>query len=284
VHCGALSTALLESELFGHVRGAFTSAFSDKMGRFEAAQGGTIFLDEIGDIGAELQVKLLRVLQEKTIERVGSNEPIRVDVRVVAATHRDLESMVASGQFRQDLYYRLRVFPIVVPPLRERIEDIPELVQAFVEKSAAATGRRINGIEDDALVLLKSHDWPGNIRELQHCVESAVVLSEFDLLTEEDFQIPVSGHAPAPGGPDHHQVPTAAKRQDPTDRRQTQEKTTSIQPGETAEALRAVEETRQREELLQALRLARGNKSAAARRLGVPRSTLVSQLKKHQLD
>jgi transcriptional regulator with GAF, ATPase, and Fis domain len=229
-------------------------------------------------------VKLLRVLQEKTIERVGSNEPIRVDVRVVAATHRDLESMVASGQFRQDLYYRLRVFPIVVPPLRERIEDIPELVQAFVEKSAAATGRRINGIEDDALVLLKSHDWPGNIRELQHCVESAVVLSEFDLLTEEDFQIPGSGHAPAPGGPGHHQVPTAAKRQDPTDRRQTQDKTTSIQPGETAEALRAVEETRQREELLQALRLARGNKSAAARRLGVPRSTLVSQLKKHQLD
>jgi len=284
VHCGALSTALLESELFGHVRGAFTSAFSDKMGRFEAAQGGTIFLDEIGDIGAELQVKLLRVLQEKTIERVGSNEPIRVDVRVVAATHRDLESMVASGQFRQDLYYRLRVFPIVVPPLRERIEDIPELVQAFVEKSAAATGRRINGIEDDALVLLKSHDWPGNIRELQHCVESAVVLSEFDLLTEEDFQIPGSGHAPAPGGPGHHQVATAAKRQDPTDRRQTQDKTTSIQPGETAEALRAVEETRQREELLQALRLARGNKSAAARRLGVPRSTLVSQLKKHQLD
>lgn len=281
VHCGALSTALLESELFGHVRGAFTSAFSDKIGRFEAAQGGTIFLDEIGDISADLQVKLLRVLQEKTIERVGSNEPVRVDVRVVAATHRDLEAMVAAGQFRQDLFYRLRVFPITVPPLRERKEDIPELVQAFVEKSAAAVGRRINGIEDDALVLLKSHDWPGNIRELQHCVESAVVLSEYDLLTEEDFQIQSGLHStyPASQGPDS--VAAGRKR---THNRERLENGTLHQAGETAHALRTGEETRQREELLQALRLSRGNKSAAARRLGIPRSTLVSQLKKHGLE
>ena len=281
VHCGALSTALLESELFGHVRGAFTSAFSDKMGRFEAAQGGTIFLDEIGDISADLQVKLLRVLQEKTIERVGSNEPIRVDVRVVAATHRDLETMVAAGQFRQDLFYRLRVFPITVPPLRDRKEDIPELVQAFVEKSANSMGRRIQGIEDDALVLLKSHDWPGNIRELQHCVESAVVVSEYDLLTEEDFQIQ-SGN-PFQSNPSQRVDPAISSRKRNTLRERPE--TTNHSPvSDNVQALRAGEETRQREELLHVLRLSRGNKSAAARRLGVPRSTLVSQLKKHGLE
>ncbi len=277
VHCGALSPSLLESELFGHVRGAFTSAFSDKVGRFEAAQGGTIFLDEIGDISADLQVKLLRVLQEKTIERVGSNEAIRVDVRVVAATHRDLGAMVAAGQFRQDLFYRLRVFPILVPPLRERKEDIAELVQVFVDKSAAAVGRRITGIEDDALALLKSHDWPGNIRELQHCVESAVVLAEYDLLTEEDFQINSSGNG----------TPFEPPAESPTPARafaHVLDRSRKTIGAESAQALRAGEESRLRENLLQALKVARGNKSEAARHLKIPRSTLVSQLKKFGLD
>ena len=277
VHCGALSPTLLESELFGHMRGAFTSAFSDKIGRFEAAQGGTIFLDEIGDISQELQVKLLRVLQERTIERVGSNEAIRVDVRVLAATHRDLESMVESGQFRQDLFYRLRVFPIVVPALRERMEDMAELVQSFVDKSAASVGRRITGIEDDALALLKSHDWPGNVRELQHCVESAVVLAEFDLLTEEDFQIYSRGKE-------------SVRLETPNLLRPQALKVSNAMGdlgevmGSSARTFRSNEESRQKTELIQSIRQAKGNKSEAARIMGIPRSTLVSQLKKFGLD
>jgi transcriptional regulator with GAF, ATPase, and Fis domain len=216
-------------------------------------------------------------LQEKTIERVGSNEAIRVDVRVVAATHRDLGAMVAAGQFRQDLFYRLRVFPILVPPLRERKEDIAELVQVFVDKSAAAVGRRITGIEDDALALLKSHDWPGNIRELQHCVESAVVLAEYDLLTEEDFQINSSGNGTPFEPPAESPQPTRAFAHIPDTSRKTI-------GAESAQTLRAGEESRLRENLLQALKVARGNKSEAARHLKIPRSTLVSQLKKFGLD
>lgn len=269
VHCGALSTPLLESELFGHVRGAFTSAFNDKTGRFEAAQGGTIFLDEIGDIGSDLQVKLLRVLQEKTIERVGSSESVKVDVRVIAATHRDLEAMVANREFRQDLYYRLRVFPIEIPPLRERLEDLPELVRIFLARSAASVGRIITGMEDKAIAVMKSHDWPGNVRELQHCVERAVVLADGDYLVAEDFILgPESTCAGGTG------QKTRPFRIDPSGK--------SALP--TARAARLQEESRLRDELTQALLAAKGNKSAAARRLKIPRSTLVSQLRKFNLE
>lgn len=279
VHCGALSPTLLESELFGHVRGAFTNAFSDKVGRFEAAQGGTIFLDEIGDISPDLQVKLLRVLQERTIERVGSNEAIKVDVRVLAATHRNLEQMVSTGMFRQDLFYRLHVFPIVVPPLRERIEDIPELVQAFISKSSAQIGRKIIGVEDDALAMLKSHDWPGNVRELQHCVESAAVLAEFEMLTEEDFRLETRGNS---GTNDSAGLYPGTST--PRGTREIQKSRTVLAGITSARSLREGEEARQKEEILHALQWARGNKSEAARKLKIPRSTLVSQLKKFGLD
>src|SRR5262249_2776206 len=148
VHCAALSPGLLESELFGHVKGAFTSAIRDKVGRFESADGGTLFLDEIGDISLEVQTKLLRVLEEMTFERVGSSDPVHVDVRIIAATHRDLEAMIAQGTFREDLYFRLNVFPITLPPLRERVEDVPELALHFLRLYAQKAGKAIGGLDD----------------------------------------------------------------------------------------------------------------------------------------
>src|SRR5262249_4528520 len=157
-----LSASLLESELFGHVKGAFTGAHRDKVGRFELANGGTLFLDEIGDISLEVQTKLLRVLQEKTFERVGSSEPVTVDVRIIAATHQDLEALIQQGRFREDLFYRLNVFPIFVPPLRERPEDIPELATHFMRLSAQRCRKEVTQMDDDVLAILKSYAWPGN--------------------------------------------------------------------------------------------------------------------------
>jgi formate hydrogenlyase transcriptional activator len=177
VNCAAIPSGLLESELFGHERGAFTGALVQRSGRFELAHRGTLFLDEVGDIPLDLQPKLLRVLQEQEFERLGSGRTIRTDVRLVAATHRDLWRMVEAGQFRADLYYRLSVFPLRVPPLRERREDIPALVEAFVQRAAERVGREIDTIPDDVVRLFQEHDWPGNIRELQNVVERAVILS-----------------------------------------------------------------------------------------------------------
>src|SRR5207302_7716805 len=162
VHCAALSPSLLESELFGHVKGAFTGAHRDKVGRFELAHGGTLFLDEIGDISLEVQTKLLRVLQEKTFERVGSSEPVQVDVRIITATHQNLEELIRQGRFREDLFYRLNVFPIEVPPLRDRSEDIPELAQHFLRQFGYREANPVTTIDDDALVALKAYHWPGN--------------------------------------------------------------------------------------------------------------------------
>ena len=175
INCSALAEGLLESELFGHVRGAFTGATRDKRGRFEAANGGTIFLDEIGDISPLIQVKLLRVLQERTIERVGSDKTISVDVRVVAATHRSLSELVNQGKFRQDLFYRLRVVPIRIPPLRERRDDIPLLAQYFIDRFRDETGRPVDNLEQDSLEYLVDYDWPGNVRELENAIEYAFV-------------------------------------------------------------------------------------------------------------
>ncbi len=178
VNCAAIPPSLVASELFGHEKGAFTGAVQRRLGRFEAADGGTIFLDEIGELPPEAQVSLLRVLQEREIERVGSSHPIAVDVRVLAATNRDLEAAVERGTFREDLFYRLNVFPIRLPPLRERAEDIPILVEYLVDRFAKQTGKIIRNIEKQTLERLTAYDWPGNVRELQNVIERAVVLSE----------------------------------------------------------------------------------------------------------
>ena len=178
VNCAAIPPALIASELFGHEKGAFTGALQRRLGRFEAADGGTIFLDEIGDLPAETQIALLRVLQEREIERVGSSNPIAIDVRVLAATNRDLEADVASGAFRQDLYYRVNVFPIRTPPLRERADDIALLVEYLVARYAKKAGKNIRNIKKQTLKLFEAYDWPGNVRELQNVIERAVVLCE----------------------------------------------------------------------------------------------------------
>jgi two-component system response regulator HydG len=185
VACCALSESLLESELFGHVRGAFTGAVSGRVGRFEAADGGTIFLDEIGDISPALQAKLLRVLQEREFERVGDNRTLKVDIRIVTATNRDLAALCREGRFRQDLYYRLAVLPIVVPPLRERRSDIPLLVTHFLDRLAAQSGRPAPRLRADALSVLCAADWPGNVRELEHALEYAWVLSPHGVIEPE---------------------------------------------------------------------------------------------------
>jgi formate hydrogenlyase transcriptional activator len=176
-NCTAVPATLLESELFGHERGAFTGALARRSGRFELAHGGTLLLDEIGDLPLDLQPKLLRVLGEREFQRIGGTQTIRSDVRIIAATNRPLEDLVEAGQFRADLYYRLNVFPIELPPLRERTEDIPLLVRHFVEHHANALGRRIEYIAPEIMEALVRHPWPGNVRELQHCVQRAVILS-----------------------------------------------------------------------------------------------------------
>ncbi|MGA7594787.1 MAG: sigma 54-interacting transcriptional regulator, partial [Gallionella sp.] len=177
LNCASLPETLLESELFGHEKGAFTGAVAQRKGRFEQAEGGTLFLDEIGDISPSFQAKLLRVLQEGELERVGGTRTIKVDVRVVAATHRDLESEVEAGKFREDLYYRLNVMPLYLPPLRERMEDIPDIARYLVEKVGTQQGRQLS-LTDDALRVLMHHDWPGNVRELENCLERAAVMTE----------------------------------------------------------------------------------------------------------
>ncbi len=191
VNCGALTEGLLESELFGHVEGAFTGAVAGRKGRFELAHGGTIFLDEVGSMSAHLQVKLLRVLQEREFERVGGTETIGVDVRVVAATNQDLEEMVGQGVFREDLYYRINVIPIVIPPLRERREDIPFLVEHFLEKYGGKYGKQPARVTREALDAMAQYDWPGNVRELESCIERAMVLSEDGGVTLELLSAPV---------------------------------------------------------------------------------------------
>jgi transcriptional regulator with GAF, ATPase, and Fis domain len=178
VNCGAISAGLVESELFGHEKGAFTGAAARKIGRFELADGGTIFLDEIGDLPLDLQVRLLRVLQEGELERVGGTRTLRVDVRVIAATHHDLEEAVSAGIFRADLFYRLNVFPIRMPPLRERRDDIPLLVRHLAQKYSAKLGKRIERIPQAALDALTAYDWPGNIRELGNIIERSVIVSK----------------------------------------------------------------------------------------------------------
>ena len=245
LNCAAIPEGLLESELFGHEKGAFTSAVSQRLGRFEAANHGTLFLDEIGDIPPSLQPKLLRVLQEREFERLGCGRTVRVDVRVIAATNRDLGQLVAEQAFREDLFYRLNVFPITLPPLRARRDDIPSLVWHFVRNAAAGMQRSIRTIPDEAMQTLVEHDWPGNVRELQNVVERAVILSEDGAL-----RVPPLGH-----------------------RRRTEG---SRPGGNTLDEM-------QRDYILKILDEANGiigGPGGAARRLGLPRTTLISKMKR----
>jgi transcriptional regulator with GAF, ATPase, and Fis domain len=259
VHCAALSANLLESELFGHVKGAYTGAHRDKVGRFELANGGTLFLDEIGDITLEVQTKLLRVLQEKTIERVGSSDPLQVDVRIIAATHQHLEGLIRQGKFREDLFYRLNVFPILVPPLRARAEDIPELVLHFVRQSAQRCRKEVQTIDDEALAALKDFAWPGNIRQLENAIERAVVIAEGPVLTVQEL------------GAEFLEAEPLSFNQAADD---------FLAPLAIGSNLKTERERFERDQLMRALNTAAGNKAEAARVLGIARSTLVSRLKK----
>jgi len=254
VNCGALVETLLESELFGHVRGAFTGAVRDKVGRFEAANGGTIFLDEIGDVSPAVQVKLLRVIQERQFERVGESAPRTTDVRIIAATNRRLTELMERGAFREDLYYRLRVVPIHLPPLRERREDIPLLVEAFVERFRSAMGKRISSVSGGALARLMDYHWPGNVRELENAIEHGFVRCTGGEIRVEHLPVEVRSGAEAPlvAAPS---VPGEAPR--------------TLRPAEPAE--RAI--------ILAALEAAGGSRTEAAGRLGVSRTTLWRRMK-----
>src|SRR5476649_1925033 len=186
VNCGAIPADLLESELFGHEKGAFTGALSTRLGRFEFAEGGTLFLDEIGDMSLQMQVKLLRVLQERSFERVGSNKTIRCNVRIIAATHRDLDAAISEGRFREDLFYRLNVFPIQMPPLRERLEDLPVLIDHLAQRQEQIAGRRIK-LDKSAINCLARNPWPGNVRELSNLLERLAVLFPEQTISADDL-------------------------------------------------------------------------------------------------
>jgi transcriptional regulator with GAF, ATPase, and Fis domain len=270
VHCAALSAGLLESELFGHVKGAFTNAIRDKVGRFEAAHGGTLFLDEIGDVSLEVQVKLLRVLQEMAFERVGSSEPVKVDVRVIAATHQDLEALIRVGRFREDLFYRLNVLPITLPPLRERAEDVAELAQHFLRLYAQRSGKEVTAIDDDALACLKAYSWPGNVRQLENVIERAVVVAEKPIITVDELSDEVrDGRAVEPRATAVVDgIISAANRW------------VGEAPAAVAQTQRRERDRREREMLVRALAAAGGNKAEAARALGLARSTLLSRMKR----
>jgi transcriptional regulator with GAF, ATPase, and Fis domain len=189
INCATLPANLIESELFGHEKGSFTGAIAKRIGKFDQANGGTIFLDEIGEMPLDLQVKLLRVLQEKEIEPIGGRSPVKIDVRVIAATNRNLEKEVGEGRFRLDLYYRLNVFPITVPSLRERIEDVPALAQHFVDIYNRKSGKKITGLSDKVLKLMSTHTWPGNIRELENVIERSVLLAKGTVIDEVSFTL-----------------------------------------------------------------------------------------------
>jgi transcriptional regulator with GAF, ATPase, and Fis domain len=265
VNCAALAPGVLESELFGHEKGAFTGAVARRLGRFELADGGTLFLDEVGDLPLDVQVKLLRVLQERELERVGGAETIKVDVRIVSATHRDLEKQIADGTFREDLYYRLNVFPILLPPLRERPSDIPLLAEHFLHKYAPGAGKPVRGIDASAVAALCAYPWPGNVRELENVVERALILARGPEITGADLEFT--------------RRPSAAM--------------SAASAASTASPARGIDGARplgerlheqERAAIVAAIDAAQGNIAHAARALGINRSTLYYRLRKHGLE
>ncbi|MFZ5453578.1 MAG: sigma-54 interaction domain-containing protein [Thermodesulfobacteriota bacterium] len=250
-NCAALNEALLESELFGHVKGAFTGAYTHRQGRFEAAHRGDIFLDEIGDLPPAIQVKLLRVLETKQFERVGDHRPITAETRLITATHRDLESLVAQGKFREDLFFRINVIPIHLPPLRERQEDIPLLVEHFRKRLRRRSGKGITGLTREAMNIFLDYPWPGNVRELKAALEYAFVVAEDGLITAEHLPPKLSSLEP---------------------------------PGESPREAGGLPDTDEKTALIDALRQARGNQSQAAALLGVSRVTVWHRMKKYGID
>jgi PAS domain S-box-containing protein len=253
VNCSALTESLLESELFGHVKGAFTGATHHRTGRFEEADGGTVFLDEIGDISPYIQVKLLRVLQEREIERVGDSKTRKVNIRIMAATNRDLYGRVQEGHFRDDLYYRLKVFPIVLPPLRKRKEDITLLTQHFIDRQNRKTGKNIKGVSQYAMRVFMDHSWPGNVRELENAIEHAFVLCNRDRI--EISELPIEIRHPS-------------------------EECWPIGEGGSAPRKGRIGRNLSRKELLELLAACDWNKAEAARRLGVSRTAVWKYMKK----
>ncbi len=260
VHCAALAPTLLESELFGHEKGAFTGAHERRIGRFEQAQGGTLFLDEIGEIDASIQIKLLRFLGERSFERVGSNKTLTADVRLIAATNKNLEELVKAGKFREDLFFRLRVVEIWLPPLRERREDIPLLAQTFLREFATENQKPISSFSPEAMDLLLKHSWPGNVRELRTSVEHAVVLCRTERITPRDLP-PGMRNAGGPGLP----APSESGRALPASN------DVNVKEAEKQLIMRALKETN-------------GNRTLAARKLGMSRRTLHRKLHLYNLE
>jgi transcriptional regulator with GAF, ATPase, and Fis domain len=291
INCAAIPTGLLESELFGHEKGAFTGAISQKIGRLELADGGTLFLDEVADIPLEIQPKLLRALQEQEFERLGSIRTLKVNVRLIAATNRDLVKMVANREFRSDLYYRLNVFPIRIPPLRERKEDIPLLVGYFVQKFAKQVQKDIERIPSTAMKAFTAWEWPGNIRELENLVERSVILSRGKSLEAplaELRKLSAEEDKRAVTDSQHEEIEQIVKRtlqalsgkQDLPDERAT--KLADERAKKSAERAK-----KQREEIVEALKLSKGRvggRDGAAVRIGINRTTLLARIRKLGID
>ena len=250
-NCAALNEALLESELFGHVKGAFTGAYRHRMGRFEAAHGGDIFLDEIGDVPLPIQVKLLRVLEARQFERVGDHRPIFVDTRIITATNKDLRELIARKMFREDLFFRINVIPIHLPPLRERPEDIPALVSTFIRRFTKKTGKKISGLTPEAMAFFMAHDWTGNVRELKSALEYAFVIAESRLIDTPQLPPQIWGKKRARG-----LDPVPLNHENPSERAA----------------------------LIEALKQSNGNQSQAARILGVSRVTVWNRMRKYGID
>ncbi|MEW6188453.1 MAG: sigma 54-interacting transcriptional regulator [Thermodesulfobacteriota bacterium] len=260
-NCAALNEALLESELFGHIKGAFTGAYRHRQGRFEAANGGDIFLDEIGDVPLSIQVKLLRVLETKQFEHLGDHRPVSVDVRIITATNKNLEELIAQKKFRDDLFFRINVFPIYLPPLRERTEDIPLLVNTFIRRLRSRTGKKISGLTPEAMSCLMKYDWPGNVRELRSAMEFAFVIAEGGLIHTN--HIPPAVAAPNQGANSTVRLPL---------------------PYPTTELEEIAAEEQDKKALMDALVQCRGNQTKAAKILGINRVTVWNRMKKYRID
>ena len=256
VSCGALTETLLESELFGHAKGSFTGAIKDRMGRFELADGGTIFLDEIDAFSPPLQVKLLRVLQEGEFERVGETRTQKVDVRVIVATNQNLQELISQGKFRKDLYYRLNIIFIEVPPLRDRKEDIPLLIEDFISKHCRHISKKITGVHEDALAILMSYDWPGNVRELENVIERATILSKGTLIAPIDL---------------------------PEYLYDSENKVESLTNGQDKQKLKAALMSPEKDLIIRALESVAWNRNEAAKTLGINRTTLYKKMLKYEL-